>query len=165
MLSGSRLVSAVYCVLCAVCCVLCAVCCVLCAMYTHLVQVLCGRCTGLAHGAMIPAVKDFTQKAWLEQQRQLLTNTQQTQQSTQQQQQQQQLPQGQADLPPAAAGVEPAASASQAVVEFSSSSSSSSGVGEPLELLGKVLVTAEELRDKIAVSGMPGSGVVGCLHR
>jgi hypothetical protein len=112
---------------------------------------------------MIPAVKDFTQKAWLEQQRQLLTNTQQTQQSTQQQQQQQ-LPQGQADLPPAAAGVEPAASASQAVVEFSSSSSSS-GVGEPLELLGKVLVTAEELRDKIAVSGMPGSGVVGCLHR
>jgi transcription initiation factor TFIID subunit TAF12 len=104
-----------------------------------LLQVLCGRCNSLAHGAMIPGVKDFTQKAWLEQQADLL--------SKQQQQQQQQKDGAQQVTVPAAAGAADAAVTSSS----SSSSSSSDSSREPLELLGKVLVTAEELRDKIAV--------------
>lgn len=95
-----------------------------------LLQVLCGRCNSLAHGAMIPGVKDFTQKAWLQQQADLLSKQQQQQDGAQR------------VTVPAAAGAE---------AEVTSSSSSSDSSREPLELLGKVLVTAEELRDKIAV--------------
>jgi hypothetical protein len=85
---------------------------------------------------MIPAVKDFTQKAWIEEQRQLLEKQQQQQQ--QQQQAVQSLQQQDAGL--------------------SAGDAEGGGSREPLELLGKVLVTAEELRDKIAVSGhsLPG---------
>lgn len=100
--------------------------------YVDAVQVLCGRCNSLAHGAMIPAVKDFTQKAWLDEQRQLLANKQQ-------QEQQQQAVQ--------------AAQAIQSVLQEAEEAAAAAADAdrEPLELLGKVLITAEELRDQIAV--------------
>jgi hypothetical protein len=88
---------------------------------------------------MIPAVKDFTQKAWIEEQRQLLEKQQQ------QQQQQEQ--------------------AVQLVQQQDAGPSAGDGSREPLELLGKVLVTAEELRDKIAVGTvLPGSLAVPRMH-
>ncbi|KAF8070981.1 nitric oxide synthase [Scenedesmus sp. PABB004] len=91
------------------------------ARHRQLKRVLCARCAGLCNGAMIPAVQDFTQKAWAAQQAALLQGHDAAQ------------PAG-AAAAGAAAG--PAAAAGDA--------------GEQLELLGKLLVTPEQLRDKIS---------------
>jgi transcription initiation factor TFIID subunit TAF12 len=134
-----------------------------------LLQVLCARCTSLSNGAMIPAVQDFTQKAWAEQQQQLLAaqgrqqQQQQEEESAQQQQQeQQQAPARRSRKASVTAGEEPPASAvdtgaaaapvarlmpQQAVPGLDAGMSS-----ETLELLGRVLVSPEQLRQKIAVS-------------
>jgi hypothetical protein len=92
-------------------------------------QVLCMRCSGLCNGAMIPAVEDFTQKAWAQQQAALL-----------------QQPAA------AAAGVEePIPTDSEYEGAATEVAAAAAGDGQ-LELLGKLLVTPEQLRQKISVS-------------
>jgi hypothetical protein len=77
---------------------------------------------------MIPAVEDFTQKAWAQQQAALLQ--QQTSQA-------------------AAAAEEPIA----ADIEYEGAADAAAAAGDgQLELLGKLLVTPEQLRQKISVS-------------
>jgi rubredoxin len=113
--------------------------------HRQLQQVLCERCAGLCNGAMIPAVQDFTQKAWAAQQQQLL------------------LAAGSVAL------VADGASSERAADPASSSGGSDAGAGAggageqaglvgQLELLGKALVTPEQLRHKIAVRGAGASG-------
>ena len=97
-----------------------------------MVQVLCERCSGLCNGAMIPAVEDFTQKALRQQQ----------------EQQQQQLLQQQAeDAVAAAAGQHTAAAAA----EGGAAAAAGDMDGTPLELLGKLLISPEELKEKLMV--------------
>lgn len=88
---------------------------------------------------MIPAVQDFTQKAWAQQQATLLQQQQQQQQHRQQQD---------AAVTPVAVGQAPAQAASAGLADGAAGS-----VGDDhLELLGKVLITPEQLREKIMVS-------------
>jgi hypothetical protein len=82
---------------------------------------------------MIPAVEDFTQKAWAQQQAALL-------------QQQQTL-----DTAAAAAAEAEEAIPTDSEYEGATAAAAAASDGQ-LELLGKLLVTPEQLRQKISVS-------------
>ncbi|WIA31824.1 hypothetical protein OEZ86_002691 [Tetradesmus obliquus] len=100
--------------------------------HRQLNKVLCLRCSGLCNGAMIPAVEDFTQKAWAQQQAALL--------------------QQQTAAAAAAAAEEPIPTDSEyegAAAESAAAAAAAAGDGQ-LELLGKLLVTPEQLRQKIS---------------
>jgi hypothetical protein len=89
-------------------------------------QVLCERCSGLCNGAMIPAVEDFTQK------QQLLLESNRLQQL-----------QDAAAAQLAGGGGGPAAA--------DGGDGMAEAAGGRQQLLGKLLVSPEELREKLMV--------------
>ncbi|KAI8474444.1 MAG: hypothetical protein J3K34DRAFT_518182 [Monoraphidium minutum] len=97
------------------------------ARHKQLNQVLCERCSGLCNGAMIPAVEDFTQK------QALAAEARKLQQLLERQQEEGGSGGG-------AGGGESDAEGAAAVV---------GGEGAPQQLLGKLLVSPEELREKL----------------
>lgn len=105
------------------------------------------RCSELCNGAMIPAVQDFTQKVWAQQQAGMV---QQKQQQQRQQQEQQKQPDFVIHGSAPAAG-QWAGSAAAADLDFQGIKQCAAA-DAPETLLGKVLITPEQLRDKISVS-------------
>ncbi|KIY95277.1 Putative nitric oxide synthase [Monoraphidium neglectum] len=100
------------------------------ARHKQLNQVLCERCAGLCNGAMIPAVEDFTQK------KQLLEESRKLQELFERQQQQLQQ--------------EAEARQRSGGAEAREGGQEQEGEGEPRQqLLGKLLVSPEELREKL----------------